>query len=463
MNIVQLSTYDLSGGAEKVARLLFETYRRRGHRSLLLVGFKQGSDPDVIPIAPRPPPLGRRLSERLARLRGGRHIPGLARAREWIARLPEPRRAMAGLYGEEDFDFPASRHLVDTLPVKPDIIHCHNLHGGYFDLRALPVLSRAAPLVLTMHDAWLLSGHCAHSFDCDRWSSGCGSCPDLSIYPALSRDGTARNWRRKRGIYAAARPHVVTPCRWLMGKVERSMLGPLAASRHVIPYGIELDVFRPGDRAAARRALGLPEDAAILTFAANSIRKNMWKDYQCLSRAVELIAAGGGGRRVLMLALGEEAPSQFLGDAELRFIPFLRDPAQVAAYFRAADLYLHAARADTFPNVVLEALATGLPVVATAVGGIPEQVRSLDHPRMADGESAFGRDQATGVLTPPGDAAAMAEASLALIRDPDLRADLARNAAADARRRFDGERQADDYLKLYAELGAATSRTIAAA
>jgi glycosyltransferase involved in cell wall biosynthesis len=462
MNIVQLSTFDLSGGAEKVARLLFETYRRRGHRSLLAVGFKQGTDPDVVPLPPRPPSFGRRLSERLARMRGGRHIPGFARAREWVAQWPEPHRVMAELRGEEDFDFPASRRLLDILPVRPDVLHCHNLHGGYFDLRALADLARAAPLVLTMHDAWLLSGHCAHSFDCPRWTTGCGACPDLSIYPALRHDGTARNWRRKRDIYAAARPHVVTPCRWLMGKIEQSNLGPFTASRHVIPYGIELDIFRPGDQAAARRALGLPDDAAILTFAANSIRKNMWKDYRCLSGAVERIAAGAGGRRVLMLALGEDSPSQFLGESEIRFIPFLRDPAQVAAYFRAADLYLHAARADTFPNVVLEALATGLPVVATAIGGIPEQVRSLDLPCRAPGEKMYGSDEATGVLTPAGDAAAMAEASLALIRDPALLARLARNAAADARHRFDGERQADDYLRLYAEIGASQRGTAAA-
>ena len=67
---------------------------------------------------------------------------------------------------------------------------------------------------------------------------------------------------------------------------------------------------------------------------------------------------------------------------------------QAEAYYQAADIYIHAAKADTFPNVVLEALACGLPVVATAVGGIPEQI---DHER-------------TGFLVPPGDAAGMAEA-----------------------------------------------------
>ena len=95
--------------------------------------------------------------------------------------------------------------MLDALPAPPDIIECHNLHGGYFDLRALPWLSRQAATVLVLHDAWLLSGHCAHSFDCDKWQTGCGACPDLSIEPALRRDGTAHNWTVKQGVYAQSR------------------------------------------------------------------------------------------------------------------------------------------------------------------------------------------------------------------------------------------------------------------
>jgi hypothetical protein len=67
---------------------------------------------------------------------------------------------------------------------KPDIVHCHNLHGEYFDLHALDWLSARVPVVITMHDAWLLSGHCVHSLGCGRWETGCGKCPDDS----LSRD-----------------------------------------------------------------------------------------------------------------------------------------------------------------------------------------------------------------------------------------------------------------------------------
>src|SRR5207302_2872341 len=72
----------------------------------------------------------------------------------------------------------------------------------------------------------------------------------------------------------------------------------------------------------------------------------------------------------------------------------------------ALPIYLHAARADTFPNTVLEALACATPVVATAVGGIPEQVKGLE---VAEGQSQtaklnrYSRSEATGILVPAGD------------------------------------------------------------
>ncbi|WP_292517443.1 glycosyltransferase [Methanoculleus sp.] len=321
--------------------------------------------------------------------------------------------------------------MLDLTPEPPDILHCHNLHGGYFDLRALPHLSHQVPTVLTLHDAWLLSGHCAHSFGCERWKTGCGDCPALSIYPAIRKDATAYNWQRKAEIYRMSRLYVVTPCRWLMDKVEESMLKPGIVASGVIPNGVDLGIFHPADRAEARRELGLPHGAKVLLFAANGIRKNIWKDYRTLQSTLEMIAKTG--TKVLCIALGEAAPPERISNIEIRFIPYQKDPRKVACYYQAADLYLHPARADTFPNTVLEALACGTPVVASAVGGIPEQI-------------VEGR---TGFLVPVGDARAMAGRVLELLEDEELRQRMGWEAAEDAARRFGLERMAREYLAFY--------------
>ena len=428
VTILQLSTYDKGGGAENVARSLFEAYRKRGYRSTLLVGRKLGDDPDV-----------RELSHDVA--------PG-----RWAGLRARLHRR----FGWENFSFPATWRLPALVPNGPTVLHGHNLHGGflpcggYFDLRALPWLSSRFPVFLTLHDAWLLTGHCAHSLDCERWRTGCGACPYLDLYPAVRRDATARNFRRKRSIYRRAELLVATPSRWLMDRVDASMLRPAVREAKVIPNGIDLSVFRPGDRDAARAQLGLPRAATLLLAVANSLSTNPWKDYACLRSAIGLVAERLPDREVVLVVLGDAAPDERLGAARVLSLPFTDDPSRVAGVYRAADLYLHAARAETFPTTVLEALACGIPVVGTAVGGVVEQVRGLS---IESATSVGGADTGapTGVLVGEGDAEALAAAAVALIGDPELRRTLGANGAFDARERFGFETQVRAYLDWYHE------------
>jgi glycosyltransferase involved in cell wall biosynthesis len=395
-SVLQVNSSDIGGGAEVVSLSLHRAYRARGHDSSLAVGLARSGEDGVVQI-------------------------GDGRSRRSRA-LRDPGVLLDVARGREDFRFPASHGVLDLPPKPPDVLHLHNLHGGYFDLRGLPELSAHQPTVVTMHDEWLYTGHCAYTLDSERWLEGCGSCPHLDSYPALRVDGTAENWRRKAALYQRSRLHVVCPSEWLLERARRSMLAPAIASARVIPNGIDLGLFAP-ERRSGR---GEP----VVVFAAQGARTNPYKDFETLRRALELLRDRG----LLAVALGEAGPEERIGDVTLRSEPF-QAREEVAKRLRRADLYVHATRADNHPLAVLEALASGVPVVACRVGGIPEQLTDE-----------------TGLLVEPRDAQGFAAAIAQLLDDPDRCARMGAAAAADARARFSLDRQVDAYLDLYAEL-----------
>jgi glycosyltransferase involved in cell wall biosynthesis len=462
LTIVTVSTSDLGGGAERIARELHESYATAGEDAWLAVGTKRGDDANTV----RLPNRERRsawtrawmaAADALPQRGAGFHV--ASALRDVVA---DPLRWAARRRGREDFDFPATTALLALHGRTPDLLHLHNLHGGFFDLRELPRLTARVPAILSLHDAWMLSGHCAHSFDCGRWETGCGSCPALWIYPSVPRDATAFNWRRKRQVFANSQLHVAVPCAWLADRVRRSMLMPATRELRVMPYGVNLDVFRPADKRAARVELGLdPSHPVVLVFA-NALRERTWKDSEAFRGALERLSGAAAGAQ--WIALGEEGPDLHVGAVRLRRVAPEPDDRRFARWYQAADAYVHPARADTFPLVVLEALACGTPVIGTAVGGVPEQIASASF--IGGARDGVGHDAATGAVVPAGDPHALAaaiEGVLAL--DPTAHATLSANAARTAVLKFDRRRHERDYLgwihALVAERsGAGASRDI---
>lgn len=438
LSILQVNTLDVGGGAEQIVNNLLRSYQEAGHQVCVAVGEKRGNSDAVIQIPTNPEEgwwssLCQRLSKQLERFHG--RVRGIPRLRKNLQDLAIGIDVIPRWLGMEEFHYPGSKTVLGLTRPSPEIVHLHNLHGHYFDLRVLSDLSQKAPVLLTMHDAWLLSGNCAHSFACNKWQSGCGSCPDISIYPGLSRDTTALNWKRKQQIYAQSQIYLATPSQWLMDKALSSMLAPAIIESRVIPNGVDLSTFKPADQVTARKKLSIDQDAKVILFAANGIKRNPFKDYETIHAAIERLSEVNDSK-IHVIALGEAGVSEMIGNITIQYVPPIANRQEMAAYYQAADIYAHASRADTFPTSVLEAMACGIPVVATAVGGIPEQVD----------------DGVTGFLVPQGDGAAMAKAIENILNNDQLRLKMAQASAQKAQSQFSIELQAKRYLDWYQEI-----------
>jgi glycosyltransferase involved in cell wall biosynthesis len=278
-----------------------------------------------------------------------------------------------------------------------------------------------------------MTGHCAYAGPCERWQTGCGRCPDLGGYPAIGLDTTAFLWRQKRRLYRQAPITIVAPSSWIEGAVAKS---PLFAGAQVrrIPNGLDLGIFRPLDRDAAREVLGVPKDCKAVLFAPHWARDNPRKGLDLMEAALRSL----GPREDFALLVAGVGAKLWVGRVPQPVIPlgYLRDDRLIAMANAAADCVAIPSAVENLPNGVIEAFACARPVVAFDAGGLKDAVRS--------GE--------TGILVPPGDAGAFGRAIDRLLSDDALRLRCGQQALAWAQRECSAELEAARFEKLYAEL-----------
>lgn len=219
-------------------------------------------------------------------------------------------------------------------------------------------------------------------------------------------------------------------------EVRASMPSRLGRRAEVLIHGVDVDdiVSRRGERASARAELGVPGDRLLVATVAN-LRTN--KDYPTMLAAARRLTDAGEpvqfvsvGQGPLAPELEEQRNGLDLGE-RFRFLGYREDPIRVLV---AADVFCLSSRFEGLPIALLEAMAAGLPVVATRVGGVPAVVTD-------------GRE---GRLVPPGDPGALATA-VAELADPELRSRCA--AAASQRvRAFGIDRAVQRQQELYERL-----------
>lgn len=406
LSVLHLSCWDNEGGSGRSAYRLHSGLKQLGVRSRMLVGRKQTHDPDVKVI-------GGNLLGRLDRL-GGQ-----------IADQVD----LQYLFYPSSFMLHRSRWVREA-----DIIQVFNTHGGYFSHLALIPLSQHRTVVWRLSDMWAMTGHCAYSYECERWETGCGSCPHLEEYPRLRMDTSAWLWRVKDWIYERARLTIVAPSTWMASLVRRSPL----LSRfpvYVIPNGLDTETFRPVPKPLARERLGLGPQERVVLFSAASLLDHR-KGGAVLQEAIRQ-AVAGGLQHVTFLVMGRNTGA-WRADAPFRTVSlgYVGDDETLATAYSAADIFVLPTLAENLPNGILESMACGTPVLSFDVGGIADAVRHME----------------TGYLACKEEAADLAKGLRVLLDSPGLCARLSARCREVAQQEYPLELQTQRFLTLYRDL-----------
>lgn len=320
----------------------------------------------------------------------------------------------------------ATKRLLEKINAyKPDIIHLHNLHGYYVNIKLLFDYFKEAniPLVWTLHDCWAFTGHCSH-FDhagCTKWITGCFSCPLKRDYPAgLCFDNSKWNYEQKKKLFTQVRQMtLVAPSKWLATMVKQSFLRNYNV--RVINNGIDLSIFKPAT-SKFRQQYGINGKFLILGVA------NAWGTKKGYTYFIELAQQLEKDEAIAMVGLSENQkrtlPANIIG------IKRTNNATELAEIYTAADVFLNPTLDETFGLVNIEALACGTPVITFNTGGSPETI-----------------DESCGFIT--------AEKSITEIRASinKLKSNKIDSASCTARAAFFDKRVCfEGYLELYKDL-----------
>lgn len=238
--------------------------------------------------------------------------------------------------------------------INPDIIHIHNLHGYYINYPQLfdYIKHKDIPTVITLHDFWLMTGHCAYINDsCTKWKTGCDKCQRLNSYPSSFTDHSYRNWRIKSDIFSDVRNITVVPVSyWMRSKLESSILKNVPCE--VIHNGIDTNKFFPDTNPSQ---LISNKFYNILCVATRWTESNGFDDIIQLSKLLDsytrIIVVGVTAEQIKSL------PKNVVGLERTESIEQLR------ALYSNTDIFLNPNKEVTFGLVTAEAMACGTPSI----------------------------------------------------------------------------------------------------
>lgn len=416
MKILLINTSAKTGGAAIAASRLMTSLHNLGVYAKMLVANKDIDNPSVVGLNQTWRHKWRFLIERLKIF------------------------VRQGFKRDHLFDIdPASEGAdITGLPEfkEADVIHLHWVNQGYLSMKSLKgILHSGKPVVWTMHDMWTFTGICHYARECNNYKQQCGNC-HLLRYPS-PKDLSHKVWLRKQKLWKEFPNLAFVACsKWLADIAkESSLLGNHRVINIVNP--IDSKLYAPRDKVKARHNLHLPKDKTLILFCAYNVTLPI-KGLSYLRQALCILTdANPELQHQLGIILVGKCSEQVSDDFPIDTYPmgFVSDEQKKATIYNAADIFCIPSLQDNLPNTIVEAKASGLPVIGTNIGGIPQMINHKED----------------GYLAEPHNAQALADGIAWVLNTAD-REQISAQSRANAVAQYSETSVAKKYIKLYEQL-----------
>ncbi|EGO62244.1 glycosyltransferase [Acetonema longum] len=415
MKISLFSTND-AGGAGKAALRLNRSLNIAGENSTLFVKWKNAESANVMQL--NSAEIVNRVFDKTV-------------IKHFFNNVYEGNTICSAMYPSVGFNYL-------TLLRDTNIVNLHWI-STFVSVEAIAKIHQMGkPIVWTLHDQNPMTGGCHYTHGCEKYKIDCSDCPQLKE----NQYNITKSMLETKIKYLPKDIIIVTPSRWMADCARESTV--FRSNRiEVIPNSIETELYKPMSKTYAKMQLDIPVTAKVILFGAYDLKEKR-KGLEQLIQAIQYLMQDTEGRKLIedkqlyILTFGQ--PSTLLTQLGIPYktLSYIHEDERLALAYSAADVLALPSLEDNLPNLILESMACGTPVVAFKTGGMPDIIK--------DGDNGF--------LVPLNDAKGFATQIMAVFSGPPMN-DNCRRLIVDHYRL---DIQASRYQQLFAEIAELTTK-----